>query len=63
MSNQGQTIIEYLLLVAAVCVVAIAFLSPSGPFRGALENSFEWTMVKHLNFIAQNVVINTTIPP
>ena len=63
MNKRGQNIIEYLLLVAAVCVVVIVFLGPTGPFRAALENSFNLVMVTHLTNIAQNVVLNTTIPP
>ena len=63
MNKRGQNIIEYLLLVTAVAVVVIVFLSSNGPFRGALENSLNLVMVTHLTNIAQNVVLNTTIPP
>ena len=63
MNKRGQNIIEYLLLVTAVAIVAIVFLSSNGPFRGALENSLNLVMVTHLTNIAQNVVLNTTIPP
>lgn len=35
--NKAQQIIEYLLLFAVVVVVLLAFIGPTGPFRGAVN--------------------------
>ena len=38
-STQGQSAIEYLLLLTAVITVLIVFLNPSGSFRGVVETT------------------------
>ena len=37
MKKNGQSVMEYLLLVAAVMVVCIAFLGPGGPMHTAVD--------------------------
>lgn len=63
MNRYGQSIIEYLLLTACVVVVVLVFLGPSGPFRGALENSLDLTMVNSIETMSQNVTLNLQLIP
>lgn len=54
--RRAQSTYEYILLVAAVIVVLIVFLSPQGPFRNAVEKTLNGTvdqinaMTNSLNF-------------
>ena len=63
MKNQGQSIIEFLLLTACVCVVVIVFLSPAGPFRGAMENSLDLLMINKIETMSQKVTLNLNLVP
>lgn len=38
MDKKGQNVLEYVLLVAMVIVIIIAFIAPGGSFRQALED-------------------------
>ncbi len=38
-NTNGQSAIEYLLLLAAVITVLIVFLNPSGSFKGVVETT------------------------
>ncbi len=43
MTEEGQSTVEYILLVTAVIAVAIAFTSPEGPFRQRFNNVIDQT--------------------
>ena len=38
-AQKGQSAVEYLFLVAAVILVILAFLNPTGAFRNTVETS------------------------
>ena len=55
-SKRAQSTFEYILLVAAVIVVLIVFLNPTGIFRNTVERTLNGTvnqlndMVNSINF-------------
>ena len=55
-SRQAQSTIEYILVVAAVIIVVAVFLSPTGPFRRAVDNSLSKT-VDRINALADDIPV------
>ena len=41
---KGQSVFEYIILIAGVIVVFIVFLNPFGPFRDTVENVINGTV-------------------
>ena len=39
--QKGQSTLEYIILVAAVIAIIIAFLAPNGPFRTRLNSTLQ----------------------
>ncbi len=52
---QGQSVIEYILLVVAVVTFMIVFLSPTGGFKKTLDSSFTNAFVRHLNNVNKEI--------
>lgn len=55
-STKGQSVFEYIILLAAVIIVLLVFLNPTGAFRFTVENVLNGTvdqlntMVNAINF-------------
>ena len=49
--RRGQSVFEYIILLAAVIVVLIVFLSPTGPFRYSVENILSQTVDQFNNIV------------
>ncbi len=50
--QKAQSVIEYVLLVAAIIAVLVVFLNPTGPFKRAIENQLNTAIVDRLNDMA-----------
>ncbi len=62
MNNRGQNIIEYVLIVAVVIVILIAFLGPTGIFRSTMDDTLNVTMVVPLHNLATSPLgLNTDL--
>ena len=57
-NSNGQSAIEYLLLLTAVISVLIIFLNPSGPFKANVE-----TMINGPANILDHMARTTILPP
>ena len=53
--RQGQTAVEYILLVVAVVLVLIAFLKPAGPFHKGIEATLFNTSIHQVNKISSEI--------
>lgn len=62
-NRHGQHMAEYALVVAAVVVVLVIFLGPTGLFRGAFERTLEVSL-NQVNTMARNIDFGTgKVPP
>lgn len=53
--KRGQNVIEYILLIVAVLVVFIVFLSPQGVYKRALENTLMNGAVKQIKGFSDQI--------
>ena len=62
MNRKGQNTVEYILLVVAVLLVFIVFLSPQGPYKTTVEKILFNTTVNQLQGLSDEIKLNNTTP-